>query len=166
MSGYAKGRDGKARTVKNPLEGSIGDLSIDALGVTGNITVGNLLTDNYLLANGSPFVPTSTYGNSNVASYLPVYSGNISAGNVTVTGFVDADVLYEPADPSDWPIVSDVNTLAAGLDQLANVVANFEIGVGFVFSGPFSNDSAANSGGVAIGQVYYNPSGGLVVRQT
>ena len=166
MSGYAKGRDGKARTVKNPLEGSVGDLSLDALGVTGNITVGNLLTDNYLLANGSPFAPAGNYGNSNVASYLPTYTGNIQAGNVTVTGYVDADVLYTPADPGDWPIISDINTLADGLDQLANTVQNLETGVGFVFSGPFGNDAAANSGGVAIGQVYYNPSGGLVVRQT
>ena len=29
---------------------------------------------------------TSSYGNSNVAAYLPVYGGNISANNITVTG--------------------------------------------------------------------------------
>jgi hypothetical protein len=50
--------------------------------------------------------------------------------------------------------------------NITTIVNNLQSGAGFTFSGPFSNDAAANTGGVAIGQVYYNSSGGLVVRQT
>jgi hypothetical protein len=44
--------------------------------LTGNITVGGVLTDNYFYANGSPLV-FSDYGNANVANYLPTYTGNL-----------------------------------------------------------------------------------------
>jgi cytoskeletal protein CcmA (bactofilin family) len=51
------------------------------LDVTGNITA------NYFVGNGSQLTGlAATYGNSNVANYLPTFSGNISAGNVSATG--------------------------------------------------------------------------------
>jgi hypothetical protein len=56
-------------------------------GVTfgGNITTANIIvTNNLFWANGiSALAPT--YGNTQVAQYLPVYGGNISASNVTIT---------------------------------------------------------------------------------
>lgn len=55
------------------------------------------------------------------------------------------------------------------LDVAGNItttINNLQSGTGFTLSGPYSNDAGAASGGVAIGQVYYNNSGGLVVRQT
>jgi hypothetical protein len=54
--------------------------------VSGNITVGAVLTDNYLYANGAPFSPGSDYGNSNVANFLPIYDGNIGANTALFTG--------------------------------------------------------------------------------
>ena len=50
--------------------------------VTGNTRTANLLTDGLRYANGNPYQFGSTYSNANVASYLPVYGGNILAGNV------------------------------------------------------------------------------------
>jgi hypothetical protein len=51
------------------------------IGTTGNITGG------YILGNGSQLTGiASSYGNANVANYLPTFSGNISAGNITTTG--------------------------------------------------------------------------------
>jgi hypothetical protein len=51
----------------------------------GNIFIGNsggsnlygIRTDKYMYANGDPISFAGTYSNSNVASYLPVYNGNI-----------------------------------------------------------------------------------------
>jgi len=58
--------------------GNIGNIA-----VTGNITAGNILTDNYFYANGDPFV-SSNYGDSDVLTYLGNISGNlIPSANVT-----------------------------------------------------------------------------------
>jgi len=61
---------------------------------TSNVYAGNLIGNtatysaNYYWSNGLPFAPsiTGTYGNSNVAAYLTTYTGNLSAGNVSVSG--------------------------------------------------------------------------------
>lgn len=54
----------------------------------GNIQANTLTTANGLFwANGTPF---TNYGNVDVAGFLPIYTGNISAGNVTVTSNVSA----------------------------------------------------------------------------
>ena len=188
--GLLKGYDGVARTMLNPLEGSIGDVDLDEitantisatgnisagnLSSNGNIITGNILTDGYYYANGTPFTGSGggSYGNANVAAYLPTYTGNLAGGNLSVTtnasvtGNITGNVLFTPAVSADWANAAAIYNVALALNALANAIANFETGSGFSFAGPFSNDSAAASGGVAIGQVYFNNSGGLVVRQT
>lgn len=64
--------------------------------------------------------------------------------------------LKQTKDPTQESTGSNITT----------IINNLQSGNGFTFSGPYSNDAAAAQGGVAIGQVYYNNSGGLVVRQT
>ena len=70
-------------TVSNGQVG-IGNTGAPAytLDVTGNARVtGNVIATNFTFANGvnilSTIAPSSTYSNANVASYLPIYSGNI-----------------------------------------------------------------------------------------
>ena len=64
---------------------------------TGNITGGNILTAGlvsatgnitgaYIIGNGSQLTGVTAYTNANVAAYLPTYTGNITAGNIAVTG--------------------------------------------------------------------------------
>jgi hypothetical protein len=67
---------------------------------TGNITGGNLLTagqisstgnitGDYIIGDGSFLTNvgvSTSYSNANVAAYLPTYTGNLSAGNLSVTG--------------------------------------------------------------------------------
>lgn len=142
--GFIKGNDGKARSIKNPLEGSIGDADLDdvtfqSISISGNVSATNVLTDGYRYANG--------------------VAVNFGGGNVTASS-----VSYTETNPGDWPTA--VANVQSALDTVANAVANFETGTGFSFAGPFSNDATAAAGGVAIGQVYFNNSGGLVVRQT
>jgi hypothetical protein len=48
---FIKGNDGKAKTILNPLEGSIGDVALDeintrTLTASGNVTVGNVVFPN------------------------------------------------------------------------------------------------------------------------
>lgn len=141
--GFVKGNDGKARSIKNPLEGSIGDADLDAvsfntIAISGNVSTGNILTDGYRYANG----------------VAVVFGGSVTANSVS----------YTETNPGDWPTA--VANVQSALDTVANVVANFETGTGFSFMGPYSNDATAGAAGVAIGQVYFNNSGGLVVRQT
>ena len=62
------------------------------IGVVGNVFAGNVLTNNFLFANG---VPLTNLTLSNVGTYLTTYTGNITAGNVTATlyGNIRADSI-------------------------------------------------------------------------
>ena len=70
---------GTVYTNAQPNITSVGTLT--SLTVTGNVTA------SYFIGNGSQLtgLPAS-YSNTNVAAYLPTYTGNFSAGNVTVSG--------------------------------------------------------------------------------
>jgi hypothetical protein len=64
-----------------------GASSGNALVVTGgNIyaTVG-IKTDGYYYANGTPFNPTGTYGNANVALFLPTYTGTLQPSSINTS---------------------------------------------------------------------------------
>lgn len=55
---------------------------------TGNIYIGGatygIRTDNYMYEDGTPVSFAGTYTNSNVAAYLPTYTGNVGDGSATV----------------------------------------------------------------------------------
>jgi hypothetical protein len=95
----ATGVAGTLSTASQPNITTVGTLG--SLTVTANIQGGNLttvaqvsatgnITGNYILGNGALLtgVGINTYGNANVANFLPTYSGNISSGNVNATGAV------------------------------------------------------------------------------
>lgn len=78
-----------------PVITSVGQLT--SLTVSGNIRTlsGGVYAPGYYWANGQPFLPgssTGTYGNANVAAYLPTYNGALTnlAGNVSTTAYVTA----------------------------------------------------------------------------
>ena len=84
---------GTVYTPAQPVITSVGTLT--SLSVSGNITTAGILTNGYYYANGTPvtFGGGSTYGNSNVVTLLAGFgsntistSGNITAGNLTITG--------------------------------------------------------------------------------
>lgn len=68
------------------------------LAPTANISVvGNITTSGYFIGNGSQLtgiVAIANYSNANVANYLPTYSGDLSAGNISVTGNIVGGYLY------------------------------------------------------------------------
>ena len=78
----------------------------------GEIYVGNVRADGYFWSNGTAFISGSgsDYGNANVAVYLPAYTGNISAGNITVTGNIVGGGVRSTssATPPSNPTVGDM----------------------------------------------------------
>ncbi len=73
----------------------------DGLSVRGDIDTVGIYTDGYFYANGAPFSPGgSSYGNADVANYLPVYGGQISssvidAGNINVNTVNTASIVNQ-----------------------------------------------------------------------
>ena len=61
-------------------------VTIGGIGIGGNVFANAIYSDFHLYANGAPYA--GTYSNANVSSYLPTYTGNITAGNVNVSGQV------------------------------------------------------------------------------
>ena len=59
-------------------------------GIQGNLFVGNILTNGYYYANGTPF---TSYTNTDVANFLPTYAGNIGAGNIIVRNTVYTNTI-------------------------------------------------------------------------
>jgi len=58
---------------------------------TGNISTTGNITGNYFIGNGSQLTGiVSSYGDSNVAAFLPTYTGNITATNISSVGNVSA----------------------------------------------------------------------------
>jgi hypothetical protein len=77
---------GTQTVVGNVVGGNI--LTAGQVSATGNITV---QAGSFFIGNGSQLTGiVSTYGNANVAAYLPTYTGNLTAGNVLVTGIVSS----------------------------------------------------------------------------
>jgi hypothetical protein len=57
--------------------------------VSGNANLGNAASANYFIGNGSLLTGLSaSYANSNVAAYLPTYTGNIAANVITANTFI------------------------------------------------------------------------------
>jgi hypothetical protein len=84
--------------------GTLNSLSVTANITAGNITGANLISANYFVGDGSLLTNinagniTGAYSNTNVAAYLPTYTGNLSAnyfiGNgSTLTYITGANVL-------------------------------------------------------------------------
>jgi hypothetical protein len=67
---------------------SVGTLT--SLSVTGNVSAGGVLTDNYRYANGTPISFAGTYGNANVVNLVASFGSNAisTTGNVTAGYFV------------------------------------------------------------------------------
>jgi filamentous hemagglutinin len=72
--------------------GNVGTANLNA---SANISATGNITGLYIIGNGSQLTGLpAQYGNSNVANYLPTYTGNVTAGNVITTGNVNGNSLY------------------------------------------------------------------------
>jgi hypothetical protein len=85
-----------------------------SVGITANLSAGGNITGSYILGNGSQL--TGMYSNTNVASYLPTYTGVVTAGSIKTDS-----LLYANGDP--WSLGTGGGT-ASSVDA-ANVTGTF-----------------------------------------
>jgi len=139
---------GTVTTAAQPNITSVGTLT--SLTVSGNTTTGGLRTDNYYYANGVSISFAGTYSNSNVAAYLPTYTGTVGAtalttganttagtitGNWTLTAgsrlqatyadlaeYYEADQVYEPGTVLEFGGEKEVTLATDGTRRVAGVI--------------------------------------------
>ena len=97
------------RTASNGANLATTTIRVDSTNVS--IPNANVIASNYLFANGVNILSTvsvgaGTYGDANVAAYLPTYSGNIQASVLRVSSLVGA-TASSPA-----PVISGFSSIA------------------------------------------------------
>lgn len=112
--GFVKGTDGIARTVRNPLEGSIGDITLNDVGVatltaSGNVNGGNVIST--ALVRGVTVQATGnlTGGNANITTSVNTVTVNattVNATTVTATGNVSGNTAGFAIGYRDIPQIS------------------------------------------------------------
>ena len=140
---------GTVTTAAQPNITSTGTLS--ALTVSANVATGGIKTDNYYYANGVSISFAGAYSNSNVASYLPTFTGtvgatalttgaNTTAGNITgnwvltsgsrlnatyadLAEYYEADDIYEPGTVLEFGGNKEVTIAQDGTTRVAGVVS-------------------------------------------
>jgi len=133
-------------------------IGVGGANIVGNINTSSgmfanaVYTNNYFYANGAPFTGGSSYGNANVAVYLPTYTGNLASltGNVTTTaniagnffigngsqltglpeGYTNANVAaYLPT------YTGNLVSLTGNVTTTGNITANYFVGNGSQLTG-------------------------------
>jgi hypothetical protein len=97
------------------------------LSVSGNTDVLGIKTDNYYYANGDPFNPSGTYGDSNVSTFLASYGSNTitTTGNVDV-GNISATSVTGTLTTAAQPNITSTGTLS-GLTVAGNIIPSANI---------------------------------------
>ena len=154
---------GTLTTAAQPNITSVGALT--SLVVTGNITSSANVQANYFIGNGSLLTGLpATYGNANVAAYLPTYTGNLAslAGNVTTSANVQANyfigngsLLTGIAGSSSFgnanvaaylpTYTGNLVSLAGNVITSANVTGSYFIGNGSLLTGIAGSSSFGNA---------------------
>jgi hypothetical protein len=101
---------GTLTTAAQPNVTSLGTLS--TLNVTGNVTA------NYYIGNGSALTGISSsqisgaYSNTNVAAYLPTYTGNLLSGNANLGNLAQANFIQGTLTTGAQPNITSVGSLS------------------------------------------------------
>jgi hypothetical protein len=94
--------------------------------MTGSVSAAGNIRGNYFLGNGYYLTGisgvASTYGNSNVAAYLPTYTGNLTANVISTTGNITGSYIFGNGSQLTGITTSYGNANTAGF--LANFGSN------------------------------------------
>jgi hypothetical protein len=138
--------------VSNRRIGINTQLPTTALTVNGSTLTNTIYSNNYYWGNGSPFI-SSSYGNSNVAAYLPTDStiieinANVAAVNAAILSITGIDTS----------IVANVAAANLAISNLQTNVGLYQIWANAAISSTDANLTAANSAISTLqSQVYSN----------
>jgi len=109
------------------------------ISVTGTVSATGNITGAYILGNGSQLTGLpATYGNANVAAYLPTFTGNLAGGNANISfGINSVSISPTILSVSNGNLTTQLtkdglygNVTAATVTASANVTSNLFIGNG------------------------------------
>jgi hypothetical protein len=155
----ATGNNVSANTFINTGSGnfiisSTGNINLNP---TGAVVTSANISANYYLGNGALLTGITassvigSYSNANVANYLPIYSGNISAGNVRVTSNVSANTFV--SNGTGNLVISstgNINLLPTTFVNITgNANANYFLGNGRFLTGLITSDQLYSNANVA-----------------
>ena len=113
----------------------------------GNLTATGNITAAYIIGNGSQLTGLpAAYGNADVANYLPTYTGNLSAGNVSFTGIANIS-----GNISGNSLTSTSGYLLLGTGSLSVIGSD-----GGIFSSTISNINLGLAANVTMGSTTGN----------
>ena len=144
---------GTVYTNAQPNITSVGTLT--TVTVSGNANVGNILTDNYKYANGVSISFAGSYSNSNVASYLPTFTGTIGATGLTTGANTTAGNIT-----GNWSLTagSQLSATYADLAEYYESDIHYEPGTVLAFGGDNEVTIAEDSTTKVAGIVSTNPA--------
>jgi hypothetical protein len=100
----------------------------------GTANIGNITTvSGVFWSNGQPYSSGSgTYGNANVAAYLPTYSGNLSPGNVLTNNYLYANSvsIFTGITSNAASLQTQINSTNANVTAANLTIANLSANVG------------------------------------
>ena len=121
----------------------IGVANVSGNVTSGNANLGNLVTANFFTGNGYYLTGLPAgYSNTDVAAYLPTYTGNVAAGNLLTN-----NLLYSNGSPYIF------TTTAAG----SNTYVQFNDNNAFAGSANFTFDNTSNT--LSVTNIIANGSG-------
>jgi hypothetical protein len=153
------------------ISANAGNIFMDAINliVNGAVSATGNIRGSYILGNGAFLtgLPAS-YGNSNVGAYLPTYTGNLSAGNITTDGTIAVGgitlsgnlivgqgptLTIDPngAGGTDGNVVITGNLTVSGTTTTinSNNITTNDLQINMANNA--SNATAANNGGIEVG---------------
>jgi len=145
---------GTVTTNAQPNITSVGTLS--AVSVTANVTTGGIKTDNYYYANGVAISFDGAYSNSNVASYLPTYTGTVGATALTTGANTTAGTIT-----GNWSLSSGSklqSTYADLAEYYTADISTYEPGTVLQFGGTAEVTVASPETSRVAGVVSTNPA--------
>ena len=109
--GFVKGTNGIASTLRNTLEGSVGNIALENISAvtltsTANVTGGNLITAGQISATSTITSSANVVGGNITTAGLITAGGNVTSGNLSVTGNVTGNTAGFAIGYRDIPQVS------------------------------------------------------------
>jgi len=150
--GFVKGTDGIASTLRNTLEGSVGNIALENISAvtltsTANVTGGNITTAGLISATSTITSAANVTGGNITTAGLITAGGNVTSGNLSVTGNVTGNTAGFAIGYRDIPQVSlsanaTIATADAGKHFYSTSASNLILTIANNASAAFQTGSA------------------------